>query len=228
MSVEFWRSRLTKPAYRVGEAAMYARISPQTVSAWERATGSPAVSAREARKGLSYLQLVEIAVVASMRKSGVNLGEIKAARKYLQKLWTEEYPFARAKFKTDGTDVLVDFVDADKKIVSDRLITANRDGQLIWTEMLSDRLREFQYDETGLVRSWFVSGRNSSVSIDPALAFGAPNVDGIPTRVIRDKWIARNDLEVIADDYGISIGLVREALEFEGISKEAQAKPWLN
>ena len=231
MNVDLWRSRLSKPAYRVGEAAMYAKISPQTVSAWERATKDslgPAVSSRERRTGLSYLQLVEVAVVAAMRKSGVILRDIKEARKYLEKRWSEPYPFARMKFKTDGVDVLLDFIGDDKKIISDRLLSANRSGQLVWTAMLSDRLLEFDYDKSGLVRAWFVAGRQGSILIDPSIAFGAPNVDGVPTRIIKDNWVAGHPPADIAEDFGIDIKLVGEALDFEGISKEAQAKLWKN
>lgn len=163
-----------------------------------------------------------------MRKSGVTLKEIKEARQYLQARWGDEYPFARVKFKTDGVDVLLDFMGDDKSVMSDRLLTANRSGQLVWTNMLSDRLLEFDYDKSGLVRNWFVSGRNSSISIDPAVAFGAPNVDGISTRIIKDKWVAEFPISEIADDYGIPESLVSEALEFEGISREDQKQRWIN
>jgi uncharacterized protein (DUF433 family) len=210
---------------------MYAGISPQTVSSWERSTSrepEAVLNGREKRVGISYLQLVEIAVVAAMRKSGVSLREIKEARKYLKVRWAEDFPFARMKFKTDGVDVLLDYEAEDRKVLADRLVSANRSGQLIWTDMLSDRLLEFDYDKSGLVRSWYVMGRNKDVSIDPSIAFGAPNVDGVATRIIKDHWSAGQSVEQISDDFELQAELVSQALEFEGIAKEVQAKRWIN
>jgi hypothetical protein len=54
---EMWRKRVRLPAYKVGEAAFYTHISPQTVAAWtttyEKA-GRNVVSSRMPRHGLSY------------------------------------------------------------------------------------------------------------------------------------------------------------------------------
>src|SRR3974390_1243557 len=80
-----WRERLTVPAYQVGEAAKYAQTTPQTIGNWEKLRGNRrgAVSHRAKRTALSYLQLIEVGVVAAMRKAGVRLPEIKRAREYL-------------------------------------------------------------------------------------------------------------------------------------------------
>jgi hypothetical protein len=59
-----WKRRLFIPNYQVGEAARYAGIDPQTVAAWHKRM----LSKREKRAELSYLQLIELAVVAAARK----------------------------------------------------------------------------------------------------------------------------------------------------------------
>ncbi|MFZ0459757.1 MAG: hypothetical protein WAM17_15210 [Rhodoplanes sp.] len=94
-SDEPWRRRLYLPNYQIGEAARYVDISPQTVAAWHHAT----LSRKEKREELSYMQLIEVAVVAAFRRAGIRLREIRAARDYVQKelKGTSIYPISRAR-----------------------------------------------------------------------------------------------------------------------------------
>src|SRR5436305_556835 len=81
-SEDAWRRRLFLPSYQVQEAAKYAQISAQTVVQWQRAagTGAAAVAHRDRRIALSYMQLIEVAVVAALRKEGVPLSRIRDTR----------------------------------------------------------------------------------------------------------------------------------------------------
>jgi hypothetical protein len=100
---ELWRKRLNVPAYRIMEAARYARTSNQTIRNWEKIRGnSSVVTGRDDREALSYLQLIEVGVVAAMRQSGVKLDTIRDARKYLSTEFKSPFPFAQYRFKTDG------------------------------------------------------------------------------------------------------------------------------
>src|SRR6516162_10322790 len=58
---ELWRERLNAPAYRIMEAARYARTSNQTIRNWEKIRGNrrTVVTSRANREALSYLQLIE-------------------------------------------------------------------------------------------------------------------------------------------------------------------------
>ncbi len=214
-----WRERLTVPAYRVFEAARYARTSQQTIGNWERLRGNRpgAVTARQERDGLSYLQLIEVGVVAAMRKSGVALEKIRQAREYLCREFEVDFPFARYRFKTDGKVLLMDYdqlVKADKK----KLLALNENGQLAWNEILSALLHEFDYDsEVGTVLRWRVAGYDSPVRLDPRIAFGTPHVSGIATWVLRERWKSGESMHDIADDYELPVSLVAAALNFEEI-----------
>src|SRR5712691_1204046 len=86
-----WRRRLFLPNYQIGEAARYADISPQTVAAWHRIE-RPLLSKKERRSALSYMQLIEVAVVATFRKAGISLRRIRNAREYVQKQLSAEFP----------------------------------------------------------------------------------------------------------------------------------------
>jgi len=229
---EFWKSRLAIPAYRVGEAASYAHISPQTVAAWHKSTRSDAsapLGGKEKGAGLSFLQLIEIAVVAEMRRAGLKLSEIARARKYLTKSFDLEFPFAQMRFKTDGVEVLLDRDTPLDQDDVEKLISANYGGQLVWRDFLAERLKEFNYDDSGAVSVWHVAGRQKPITIDPKIAFGAPQVSGVRTAIIRDRWLSGSEVDDIADDFGVSESEAIEALLFEGIQREnSRLAKWIN
>lgn len=217
---EFWRSRLFIPNYRIGEAARYARLSPQTVANWHTTPGAnrkSTLSTKEKGAALSYLQLIEVAVVSSFRKANLSLRKIKAAREYLSKQLEAEFPFAAYKFKTDGKDLWMDYAQFEAKAGDDTLLAASQGGQLAWTDIIG-RLQEFDYEnDAGLAIRWHVAGRKESVVIDPRVQFGAPSVEGVATWVFSGRWEAGETIDEIADDFGVSKADVKAALVFEGV-----------
>ncbi len=219
---ELWRERLTTPAYRIVEAARYARTSNQTIRGWEKLRGNrrTVVTSRPDGEALSYLQLIEVGVVSAMRKAKVSLQRIRAAREYLSEEFDSPFPFAQYRFKTDGKSLFMDYdqiVPADKE----KLLDVNELGQLAWTPILSDLLQEFEYDsELGTVLRWKVDGVESPIRIDPRIAFGSPHVGGIPTWVLRDRWHSGEGIGDIAEDYELSDDLVATALRFEHIEAD--------
>jgi len=216
---EFWRERLPVAAYGLAEAARYAGVSHRTASAWERLTpsgGAPVLSSRPAGAGLSFLQLIELGVVAAMRKAGVSLQRIRRAREYLKGEFRTEYPFAAYRLQSDGKFL---FVSADQFMgagAKDMLLSLNEHGQFAFPDVLAQRLQEFVYED-GEVRQWKVGGPSSPVLIDPRIAFGAPVVSGTPTWVIRERIVAGDSLQEIAEDFDLDAGAVEAALKFEKV-----------
>ena len=222
---EMWRRRLFIPCYKVGEAARYAGTTPQTVARWHRM--NDILSHKEPRAELSYKQLIEMAVVAKMRAAGLKMPAIRDARAYMAQTMKSEFPFAEYKFKTNGVDLYVDYAQVDPKRGDGKLLVANKKGQLGWTDILGRRLEEFEYEDHGSVIRWHVGGKNSKVTIDPRIAFGAPAVLGVPTWAIKGRWEAGEDVEEIADDFDIGSDLVMDALMFEGIKNDhLRQKQW--
>jgi len=119
---ELWRRRLYVPYYRIGEAARYARTSTQTAGRWHGGGVSPVLPARNDRAELSYMQLIELGVVAVMRSEGVKLRAIRAAREYVSGTLNSEYPFAEYRFKTDGTHLIVNYEQVDPTAGVDKLL----------------------------------------------------------------------------------------------------------
>jgi uncharacterized protein (DUF433 family) len=223
-SGDSWRRRLYLPNYPVQEAARYAKIAPQTVVHWQKGT---ALAARREREPLSYMQLIEVAVVAALRKEGVSLKRIRDAREYLSRTLRSEFPFAEYRFKTDGRRLFMDFAEVvGAKRGGGKLLRPDQQGQLAWKAVIG-RLKEFDYERHGIVISWHVAGLDSAVVIDPRYSFGAPMVKGVPTWAVKGRWAAGEMPDEIADDFGLREEEVVDALSFEGIDHD-QLRKWLH
>jgi uncharacterized protein (DUF433 family) len=217
---EPWRKRLRIPAYPVGEAARYAQISANTVAAWHKIE-QKILSAKQQRERLSYLQLIELAVVAAFRKAKFSLNEIRAAREYVKKNLKSEYPFAEYEFKRYGKSLFTEYEEAGG---ARHLLKANQDGQLAWKEIIGPVLEEFEYEHEGVAIRWHLGGPTSPIIIDPRVSFGAPAVKGTPTWIIKGRFDAGESDSEIAEDFDLDIFSVREALKFEGVLPEK--KTW--
>ncbi len=213
---EPWRRRLTLPAYQIGEAARYAQISPQTVAAWHKIE-KPTLSTKDERAALSYMQLIEVAVVAAFRKARISLQRIRNARDYVSTQLHKEFPFAEYRFKTEGKHLLIDYQQVEGRRGKGKHLVADQAGQLEWEDIIGPLLKEFEYEDDGIVISWRVAGPSSPVIIDPRISFGTPTIRGTPTWVIKGRWNAGESDSDIAEDFGIGKDDVREALKFEGI-----------
>lgn len=213
-----WMRRLYLPAYSIGDAARYARTSVQTVAYWHyrgRSLG-PALPGREKRRPLSYLELIEIAFVATFRSLGVSLQRIRKAREYLAQTFRSEFPFAEIRLKTEGHHVLLELKEIERETEIGRLIVADAHGQVAWEPLVGERFAEFDY-EHGLAIVWHVAGRQSPVKIDPRVCFGAPTVRGVPTWALSGRWRAAEPVEEIEADFGLSREETLQGLKFEGI-----------
>lgn len=216
--VEPWRRRLVLPAYRITDAAKYVSESPQLIASWHYRETQLGVTlpGKESGKPLSYLQLIEVAVVATFRKLGLSLQRIRKARQYLAQRFNSEYPFAEFRFKTEGFHVLMDLQQVEED-TNMRLIVADKAGQLAWEQMMEDRFLEFDY-EYELVLKWHLAGRQSLVMIDPRIAFGAPTVSGLPTWILKGRYQAGESVDDIMQDFRLDKVAITDGLAFEGIT----------
>lgn len=219
---EPWRRRLYLPAYSVAEAARYARTSTSTVDRWQYGMPSrgPLVVKREPGKALSYLELAEIAVVAAFRTAGVSLGVIARAHAYLAQRFQDEFPFVRHRLIREGTHLLMHLREVEPSEDLNKLVVTDAAGQLAWKNLIGERFEEFDF-ENDLAVQWHVAGRESPVLIDPRVSFGAPAVEGIATWAIKGRYEAGESPDEIAEDFGLDMGQVREALAFEKVALAA-------
>jgi len=220
---EPWRRRLYLPAYTVSDTAKYVHESPQLIASWHyRETQHGVIlPGKERGKSLSYLQLIEVAVVNAFRKLGIPMRRIRLARQYLAQRFSSEHPFADYKFKTEGFHVLLDLQQFEED-ENWELIVADKGGQLAWEQIMEDRLFEFDY-EYDLVLKWHLAGRQSLVVVDPRVAFGAPNVQGIPTWILKGRYNVGETIDDVEDDFHIDKAAIKDAWIFEGINISAIA-----
>jgi uncharacterized protein (DUF433 family) len=223
-TAEGWRNpRLHLPAYRFSDAARLAQTSATTIARWYRGYSAPGhqmapVLPVGPEPRLSYLQLVEAALVADFRREGVRLERLRRAHEYLRETRGVEYPFAQWDFRTDGVHV---FADAEQvgglADASGRLIATDMAGQLAWGEVIQHRLDQFDYEQGVAVR-WHPRGRGNVVLVDPRIAFGAPIIAtaGVPTSVLKQRVQGGETISYLADDYKITEAEVMAALEVEG------------
>ena len=216
-SKEFWKDRLIVPNYPVGEAARYAHVHAGTVGRWHKNT---TLGQRDPGSKLSYLQLIELAIVAACKKAGMKLEDIRVARAYYAAKFDTKHPFATLRLKTDGVDLAMD-AGAD-------LLIGNKGGQLAWKSFIGEKFQEFEYKD-GLAARWHVGGVKSPVIIDPRVRFGAPHVSGIPTWLLKERWQAGEPLQEMLSDLSLKKAEVESALRFEGIDpKKPRKNEWLH
>ena len=217
-----WFRRLYLPTYRLSDAARYAGTSTQTVSNWHYRElpgyGVPALPGRRRREPLSYLELIEVAVVTTFRKFNVPLSNIAKTRSYMAQTFNSEFPFAEYRFKTDGYHLLMSLAEVELVLPTDDLIVADAGGQLGWNAMMVNRLLEFDYDlEYEIALQWFAAGRQSQVVIDPRVSYGAPMIKGIPTWVLKGRWLAGESISDIQEDFNLDEKEIKDGLSFEGV-----------
>lgn len=219
---EPWKRRLYLPAYQVRDAARYSGISSQTVAYWHYRGGQlgPALPGRESRQPLSYLQLVEVAFVATFRILGVTLQRIRRARAYAAQVLNSEHPFAEYRWFTEGHHLMLNLADLDGTTEIGRLVVGDQAGQIAWAQMVGDRFAQFDYED-GLALVWWVRGRQMPITIDPRIAFGAPTIGGIPTWALRGRWRAGESVVDIQEDFNLAEEDIRHALRFEDIPNAA-------
>lgn len=218
-----WKRRIYLPAYTVTDSGRYAKVSTQAIVYWHYGHGEDenvVLPGKEKGKALSYLELVEVAFVAQFRRWGVRLKRLRRAHAYLQQRFSQEYPFAHFRFKTEGQHILMEARDIDPEMDLEIVFVADEQGQLGWEKVLGDKFMEFDYEsetDEALAIRWRVAGKNSPVVIDPRIAFGAPIIHGVPTWAIKGRAIAGERIGEIGDDFELSDDDVSAALAFEGI-----------
>jgi uncharacterized protein (DUF433 family) len=214
-----WKRRLTIPAYTLRESAKLCEAHPRTVAAWHRnaSLGRQLLTDRQSREALSYLQLIEAAVVAAMRRRGISMLTVRRARAHLGAAFETQYPFAMVKLKTDGAHLLYEWEMANHPNAP-QMAVADKEGQYVWSNIIADRLHQFEYDPGWeFVARWYPRGHAIPVAIDPRICFGQPQIQGVRTSAIRMLASRKVLLPQIADEFDLSEEAVVAALQFEGL-----------
>ncbi len=223
-----WIDRLSLDSYQYAEAARYAETSPQTVASWcrryrlsEQQTRDDGVSRGKGKEDanlLSYLQLIEVALIASFRRAGIKLDAAYRVHEDLRAVFQHDNPFALPDFK-DRYPLLAPHLQSGRGLWQ---ALETRDGQRVWTPPLAEQFERFDYD-VGLAIRWYPRGRDGLVVVDPRISFGASTIvgTGIATDILAQRYVGGETLEETADDFRLSIQQLEVALAFEGVRRPA-------
>ncbi len=204
--------------YTPREAARLIGETPQHVFRWTRGSGptEPLWQAHyqfvEDSTEISFLDLIEVRVVAAMRRQGISLQSIRYAIDFAQNALGVERPLSSRDFKTDGSEILMDAIEDDGEFVS---LSKKAPGQKVFKRIIEQSLNDLEYEDD-LVARWRPKGFEK-VIIDPARSFGDPLVDefGVSTGMIYREYQEFNDAKYLSKIYEIPVQVIRVAIRYE-------------
>lgn len=213
------------PLYSLGDAARYSRTARGTLKRWakgyelEGRTYPPLLAIPSDRPlgetALSFENLIEAALVGHWRRRGISLQRIRVAH-HLAMDEFGDHPFARREVYVSGKDL---FIEADAVATGDAGSTftaITRGGQRVLRPAIENYLRTIDW-RTGEASpyQWRPPEGADVVRLNPRIDFGLPHVRRIRTEVILQRFMARESIREIAEDFDLKAGEVEQALRYE-------------
>ncbi len=208
---------LQRPTYTVPDAARWAETTRQTARRWIAGYhhhgdrwSAPVTARRGDDAFLSFEDLVEVAVVAAIRRQHISMGTIRQAVGFAKGVLDVERPLVTLQFKHDGRQLFL-----GGKAVHEGYTNLNRFGQLAMAT-IEDVLKDVDY-EADLASSWWPIGREQGIIVDPRVNFGRPVIAslGVRTESLADRWSAGDSIVSLADEYNAPQELIERAVRFE-------------
>ncbi len=204
-----------KPTYGYPEASNYLRIPVSTLRTWSTSKGGLFVPAGVNPAMLSFHNLVEIYVLAGIRREHkVSMPRLKKALNFVRKNMKIDRPLIHKEFLTDGVELFVEGYETE-------LITVSRSGQLAFKELIINTLERIDHDPNGIaIRLYpWMHKRNEPryFEIDPRRSFGRLVLagTGIPTEIIGERFRAGESINDLSEDYRLEKLVVENALRWE-------------
>jgi uncharacterized protein (DUF433 family) len=206
------------PAYSFSEAARYLRLPVATLRHWSLGLSNvrPVFKLDDPhRQFLSFMNLVEAHILAGIRRRhGVDLRQIRHALDYVQKHLGVTRPLVEQNFQTDGQSLFIEQLE--------HLVNASKGGQLAMPDLLP-RLERIDRDPAGLPLRLYPFTRSADatkpqpklVVVNPLVSFGRPSVSGVPTYSIWNRFRAGDSPQHLAEDYGLPVEAIEEAIRCE-------------
>lgn len=216
-----------QPAYGLAEASRYLQLPAATLRSWVAGRSYPTGEGKGRFKPLihppvqqpptlTFWNLIEAHVLRSLRMGhSVSIKDVRAALEYSQRKLRIERLLLHRDLRTDAGMLFLERYG--------ELINLSRSGQLVIRQALERHLKRIEWDEWQFpVRLYpFLPDEERSeekpIAIDPKIAFGRPVVArlGVSTAAIADRVDAEESVEDIAEDYGLTVAEVKQAVIFE-------------
>jgi uncharacterized protein (DUF433 family) len=157
---------------------------------------------------LSFYNLAEAHVLRFTRERDVPLRNVRLALEYVRAAIPHDpHPLLHRDFRTYGKDVFLQHLGMT--------INATRQGQLAMRRLLGRYLQRIKRDEhTGRLLELYPM-KSRHLALNPLISSGRPIVKGtgINALVLRDRLNSGEPENEVADDYGLTIGEVKKAVQ---------------
>jgi uncharacterized protein (DUF433 family) len=207
-----------RPLYTLDQAARYIGLPKKTLRNWVRGYGYadeegekayplPLIQASSPLLLLSFNNLVEVNSLFALSRWGSETAIYRAIEE------------AKTSFGVERP-LLMSFETGLGEFFAERL-SLTRSERLAFREALTAHSMCAERNEEGTpIRFWpRVGGKTRAdwVNLNPRVLFGVPTVMGVETRILAWRYDAGEEPEELAEDYGLPLDAVLEAVVFEGL-----------
>ena len=214
-----------KPIYTVSAVARHLGIPSGTLRHWvvgrsysrrrRSAAVEPLIHASASSGLISFNNVVEAHVLMPLRSR--DLGRMSAVGRAITSAEATlgvDRLLLCDELRTSGQDILLDRLE--------QLLKLSRSARAAMRHMLAAALDRIDRDDDGLpIRLYpfgpYGSANRKSIGIDPRIASGRPVVAGsvVETAALAGRVDAGEDLEAVADDHGLDVAQVLDAIVYE-------------
>jgi uncharacterized protein (DUF433 family) len=196
----------------MAEAAQYLRMSYPKIRNWTRDSG---LIGADQNRLLSFNNLLELHVLNGLRKKHLlPLQRIRFALDEYRGRYMSAHPLLDPRMETDGFQL---FLREGNDVVN-----LNRSGQLAIPNIMSVYLKRIERHENGELHFFpFVvhdtEEEPKNIQITPTVAFGKPVLagTGIKTEVIAGRFLNRDTIADLAEEYEVEQSKIEDALRWE-------------
>lgn len=213
-------------SYTAPEAARLLKTSPRNISRWLRGytyrrddkirqmqpLWTPQHASEDDSLELGFRDLIELRFVKAFVEAGVGLLAIRNCLNYARQCVQDDHPFSTRRFQTDGRVIYLESIErSDESKLRDL-----KHRQYVFKQVIERTFKDLDIEDDTVAR-WRPFHGKQSVVIDPTRAFGQPIAAdfGVPTVALADAVEAEGSIEYVAKLYDMSVGAVRDAVQFE-------------
>lgn len=167
-------------------------------------------------RSIPFIGLVEATVVQAFRQTGLPMQRIRRALEVLAGQGHLEHALASRQLFSDGANVLYDYArhEGDKQL---RLLTLTvvNTGQRVFHEVIQQYLTRITFGDDWATDLVVPVTERPILRIRPSVADGDPVFlrGGAPLSAVHSRARAGEPAQSIADDYGIPLADLKEALD---------------
>jgi uncharacterized protein (DUF433 family) len=209
--------------YTPAEAARLIRVPVQTLHRWLKGhrigdreyhpLWTAQVDLEDGHTYLSFLDLVQARVAFALIKAKLSPQKVRKSIDLGRTILDTDYPFASARFRTDGRTVVLQVLIPGE---DDKLIDLFKDGQYLMKNVVEPSLKGLEFDKD-LATRWWPTGKDDRIVLDPRRQFGQP-IDaetGVPTAILAAAAEAEGSVEKAARAYRVPVASVKRSVRFE-------------